>query len=99
MCDRLKKVEKCDNEAGTSTQDVRHVGADLKSNKEKEYFFNSRTGSLRKTPQGWLYLDKSIHSLSQQRTHVASRKTQIYFMNPRLVKISAFKTLYKLIGC
>jgi hypothetical protein len=32
MCDRLDKVEKHDNKAGTSTQDMRKVGADLKSN-------------------------------------------------------------------
>jgi len=32
MCDRLERVEKHGNEAGTSTQDVRMVRADSKSN-------------------------------------------------------------------
>ena len=32
VCDRLEKVEKCGNEAGTSTQEMSKVGAELKSN-------------------------------------------------------------------
>jgi len=32
MCDRLEKVEKRGNEVGTSTQDVRNVGVETKSN-------------------------------------------------------------------
>jgi hypothetical protein len=32
VCDRLERVDKRGNEAGTSTQDVRKVGADLKLN-------------------------------------------------------------------
>jgi hypothetical protein len=32
ICDKLEKFKKCGNEAGTSTQDVRKVGADLKLN-------------------------------------------------------------------
>jgi hypothetical protein len=32
--------------------------------------------------------------LSQQRKCVASRKTQVHFINPWLLKISASKTLY-----
>jgi hypothetical protein len=55
---------------------------------------NSRTRSIRKTPQGQLYLDKSIRSLSQQRKHVATRKTQVYFINSWLLKIKACKILY-----
>jgi hypothetical protein len=31
MCDRLDRVERHGNEAGTSTQDVRKVGAEPKS--------------------------------------------------------------------
>jgi len=31
MCDRLDRVERHGNEAGTSTQDVRKVGAESKS--------------------------------------------------------------------
>jgi hypothetical protein len=29
VCHKLEKVEKCGNEAGTRTQDVRKVGAEL----------------------------------------------------------------------
>jgi hypothetical protein len=32
MCDKLDRVERCGNEAGTSTQDVRKVGAEPKAN-------------------------------------------------------------------
>jgi len=32
MCDRLDRVEKRGNEAGTSTQNVRKLGAELKAN-------------------------------------------------------------------
>jgi hypothetical protein len=32
MCDRLDRVERCGNKAGTSTQDVRKVGVELKAN-------------------------------------------------------------------
>jgi hypothetical protein len=32
MCDRLDRVERRGNEAGTSTQDVRKLGAELKAN-------------------------------------------------------------------
>jgi hypothetical protein len=32
VCDRLDRVERRGNEAGTSTQDVRKVGAELKAN-------------------------------------------------------------------
>jgi hypothetical protein len=32
MCDKLEKVEKHGNKVDTSTQDVRKVGVDLKSN-------------------------------------------------------------------
>jgi hypothetical protein len=32
VCDRLDRVEKCGNKAGTSTQDVRNVGAEQKAN-------------------------------------------------------------------
>ena len=32
MCDRLEKVEKHGNEVGTSTQDIRKVGVEPKSN-------------------------------------------------------------------
>jgi hypothetical protein len=32
VCDRLDRVEKCGNKAGTSTQDVRKVGAEPKAN-------------------------------------------------------------------
>jgi hypothetical protein len=32
ICDKLEKFKKRGNEAGTSTQDVRKVGADLKLN-------------------------------------------------------------------
>jgi len=32
VCDRLDRVERCGNEAGTSTQDVRKVGAEPKAN-------------------------------------------------------------------
>jgi len=32
VCDRLNRVEKCGNKAGTSTQDVRKVWAELKAN-------------------------------------------------------------------
>jgi len=32
MCDKVEMVEKCDNEAGTITQDMRTVGAEPKSN-------------------------------------------------------------------
>jgi hypothetical protein len=32
VCDRLDKVEKRGNEAGTSTQDVRKLGAEPKAN-------------------------------------------------------------------
>jgi len=35
VCDRLEKVEKRGNEADISTQDVRKVGADPKSNNGK----------------------------------------------------------------
>ena len=32
MCDKLDRVERCGNEAGTSTQDMRKVGAEPKAN-------------------------------------------------------------------
>jgi hypothetical protein len=32
MCDRFEKVEKHGNEVGTSTQDMRKVGVELRSN-------------------------------------------------------------------
>jgi hypothetical protein len=32
VCDRLDRVEKRGNEAGTSTQNVRKLGAELKAN-------------------------------------------------------------------
>ena len=32
VCDRLDRVEKCGNEAGTSTQNVRKLGAESKAN-------------------------------------------------------------------
>jgi hypothetical protein len=32
MCDRLDRVERFDNEVGTSTQDVRKIRAELKAN-------------------------------------------------------------------
>jgi hypothetical protein len=32
VCDRLDRVEKCGNEAGTSTQDMRKVGIEPKAN-------------------------------------------------------------------
>jgi len=41
MCDRLEKVEKCGNEAGTSTQNMSKVGAESKSNN------NSRAERIR----------------------------------------------------
>ena len=34
VCDKLDMVEKHGNEAGTSTQDVRKVGAELKANSD-----------------------------------------------------------------
>ena len=34
VCDRLEKVEKRGNEVGTSTQDVRNVGVETKSNND-----------------------------------------------------------------
>ena len=56
---------------------------------------NLQIKSIR-TPQDQLCLDKSICFLSEQKNkkHVASRKTQVYFMNQWLLKISAYKSLY-----
>jgi len=57
---------------------------------------NLQIKSIKRTPQDQLCLDKSICSLSEQKKkkHVASRKTQVYFMNQWLLKISGYKSLY-----